>query len=217
MIRKILRFLVFFLIIILGLIGVAYVIIDKPLPSGTLGQDAEELADEMLTALNKTGFDSLTYVEFTFRNTNNYKWDKANNSVVVTWDEEEVYLDMNRSMESYNLLEFAAYQKFINDSFWLMAPFKVRDAGVIRSTLVVENGRGLLVTYSSGGLTPGDSYLWIIDDKGFPVAWRLWTSNIPIGGLEFSWSGWVNYDDVWFSTVHKGKFTSVPVDVHLAR
>jgi len=217
MIRKILRFFGFLALGVIALVAIAYVIIDKPVPNGTLGQDAEALTDEVLNALNKQGFDSLEYIEFTFRNTNRYKWDRRNNSVIVNWEEQEVYLDLNRPIDSYNLLELKAYQNFINDSFWLMAPFKLRDEGVIRSTVAVENGRGLLVTYSSGGLTPGDSYLWIIDENGFPTSWKLWTSNIPVGGLKLGWSGWVNKNDVWFSTVHEGKFTTVPVEVHLVR
>ncbi|MEP1093717.1 MAG: hypothetical protein ABJG78_01330 [Cyclobacteriaceae bacterium] len=217
MIRKILRFFGLLLLGLVGLAAIGYVIIDKPVPNGTLGQDAEQLADEVLEALNKPGFDSLEYIEFTFRNTNRYKWDRSNNSVIANWEEQEVYLDLNRPMDSYSLLEFKAYQNFINDSFWLIAPFKLRDEGVIRSTVVVGNGRGLLVTYSSGGLTPGDSYLWVIDENGFPKSWKLWTSNIPIGGLELGWSGWVNKNDVWFSTVHEGKFTTVPVEVHSVR
>ena len=217
MIRKILRFFGFLLLGLLFIAIAIYVIVDKPLPNGTLGQDAERLADEMLMAVNKPGFDSLTYIEFTFRKTNHYKWDRRNNSVVVKWAEEEVYLDLNRSMDTYNLLEVKAYQKFINDSFWLIAPFKIRDEGVIRSTVAVENGRGLLVTYSSGGLTPGDSYLWIIGGDGRPTAWKLWTSNIPIGGMELSWSGWIKLNEVWFSTVHDGKFTTVPMEIHSVR
>ncbi len=217
MIRKILRFFGLLFLVLLAIAITIYVIVDKPLPNGTLGQDAELLADEMLSVLNKQAFDSLEYIEFTFRNSNYYQWDRANNNVMVKWLEEEVYLDLNQSIDTYNLLEIKAYQKFINDSFWLIAPFKVRDEGVIRSTLQVENGRGLLVTYSSGGLTPGDSYLWIIDNRGFPIAWRLWTSNIPIGGLELSWSGWVKMNEVWFSTSHDGKMTTVPVEVHSVR
>ncbi len=217
MIRKILRFFGFLLLGILVLALALYVIIDKPLPNGTLGQDAERLADEVLAAVNKQAFDSLNYIEFTFRNTNNHKWDRVNNSVIVKWAEQEVYLDLNRPMDSYSLLEAKAYQKFINDSFWLIAPFKIRDEGVIRSTVDVENGRGLLVTYSTGGLTPGDSYLWIIGAEGRPVAWKLWTSNIPVGGLEFNWSEWKKMNEVWFSTVHDGKVTTVPVEVHSVR
>lgn len=213
MIKKLLKYLLALIAFVIAIGFIAFLILDKPLPNGTIGLDAEELADEMLEAINKPGYDTLEYLEWTFRGAHHHKWDKKNNSVVVKWDGQEVYVNLNSSIEAYNLLELKAYEFFINDSFWVVAPFKVRDDGVVRSTVEVENGRGLLITYSSGGLTPGDSYLWIIDDYGFPKAWRLWTSNVPIGGMEFSWGGWVNMDEVWFSNLHEGKYLDVPVQV----
>ena len=209
-----------FFILILALVGVLVIIVmivNQPVPNGTMGQDAEALADEMLATLNKEAFDSLEYIEFSFREKHEYRWDLANNTVWVKWEEDEVYLNLNKIAGAFDERETEAYEYFINDSFWLVAPFKIRDDGVIRSTVEVENGRGLLVTYSSGGLTPGDSYLWIIDEKGFPKSWRLWTSNIPVGGLELSWSGWVNTDQVWFSTLHESKIATIPVTVHSTR
>ncbi|MEQ9404872.1 MAG: hypothetical protein RIM99_14870 [Cyclobacteriaceae bacterium] len=211
--KKLIQFFTISLVIIAALGITVFVIVDKPLPAGTLGPEAEELADEMLKAINKEGYDTLSYIEFVFRNSHYHKWDKKNNAVVVKWEDQEIYLDLNRKMETFNLLELQAYEYFINDSFWVVAPYKVRDPGVIRSTVEVDNGRGLLITYSTGGLTPGDSYLWILDENGFPKAWKLWTSNIPVGGLEFSWDGWVIMNDVWFSNLHEGLFINVPVEV----
>jgi len=46
------------------------------------------------------------------------------------------------------------------------------------------------VTYTSGGSTPGDSYLWLLEDSGKPRAYKMWTSILPIQGLEASWSDW---------------------------
>jgi len=190
----------------------AYLFMNEPKPSGVSGVRAEKLADEMLAALNKPAYDTLSYVEFTFMGMHSYKWDKKNNQVVVSWGENEVFLDLNLSTKSYNEIETTAYKYFINDSFWLTAPFKVRDDGVIRASLDVEKGRGLFVIYTSGGLTPGDSYLWIIDENGFPIAWKLWTSNIPVGGLAFSWEKWEELGNVYFSTSHK----SLILDLHMS-
>src|SRR5690606_6988091 len=132
------------------LIGVAiYFIVDEPVPAGTNGVEAEELTDEMLRMLNKKAYDTLEYVEFTFRGEHDYQWDRLNNTVTVMWDEQSIYLDLNKGQDSYNLLEFKAYEYFLNDSFWLVAPFKIRDNGVIRSVVDLDEGRGLLVTYTT--------------------------------------------------------------------
>ena len=219
MIKRLLKYLLIAVVVFLALGLIVYLIVDKPLPEGRVGLEAEQLADEMLAAINKEGYDSLEYIEFTFRASHHFQWDKVENKVRVKWEDQDVYLDLNRSVNSLNLLELQAYKYFINDSFWLVAPYKVKDAGVTLATVDLGNAaqRGLLVTYSSGGLTPGDSYLWIIDDNGFPIAWKLWTSNVPIGGLRFSWDGWINMDDKWFSTMHESKIVNIPINVVAVR
>lgn len=213
--KAILRFLLSGLVALIIVGVLTYMVLDKPVPNGTQGIEAEELADEMLQALNKPAFDSLITIAFTYtvgsREEHAYDWNCKQNSVNVRWGEHDIYLDLNRKVEEFNVLEYQAYQYFINDSFWLIAPFKVRDEGVIRSLVDTSEGRGLLVRYTTGGITPGDSYLWVIDDKGFPVAWRLWTSNIPIGGQETSWGGWVEKQGVWFSKFHASRFLDIEV------
>ncbi len=211
MIKSILKFLGIGLITLIIIGFLAYLYVDESLPSGTKGVEAEQLADEMLTALNKPGFDSITMIRFTYPGGHSYEWNRAENKVRVQWDENDVYLDLNQSPEEFSVVEYQGYEYFINDSFWLIAPFKVRDSGVVRSTVQVDDGRGLLVTYTSGGVTPGDSYLWIIDERGFPKAWKLWTSNVPIGGLELQWGGWVEKQGVWFSTFHPSKLIDLEI------
>ncbi|WP_370089363.1 hypothetical protein [Ekhidna sp.] len=202
MIKAILKYLGAGLVVLIIIGILAYLFIDESVPDGTQGQEAEALADEMLSALNKQGYDSIAVIEFTYPGGHSYVWDRVSNQVTVEWDNNEVFLDLNQSPEDYSTLQYEAYEYFLNDSFWLVAPFKVRDEGVMRSTVKVNEGRGLLVTYTSGGVTPGDSYLWIIDEKGFPKAWKLWTSNVPIGGLKIGWGGWTEKEGVWFSLFH---------------
>lgn len=211
MIKKILKFIGILLLIFIVLGAVIFFMVNEPKPEGTSGSQADELAYEMLNALNKDAFDTLKSIEFTFRDVHDYVWDLENNSVNVKWDKQEIYLDLNRSTDSFNLLEYKAYKYFINDTFWLVAPFKVMDDGVMRSTVDLGKDRGLLLTYTTGGVTPGDSYLWIIDGRGYPKAWKLWTSNVPIGGLKFSWEGWVNMNEAWFSTLHESAILNLEI------
>lgn len=202
MIKAILKYLGAGLVVLIIIGILAYLYIDESVPDGTQGQEAEALADEMLKALNKPGYDTLSMIKFTYPPGHRYEWDKANNKVRIQWEDKDIYLDLNQSPNDYDATEYQAYEYFLNDTFWLVAPFKVRDEGVMRSTVDVKDGRGLLVTYTTGGVTPGDSYLWIINEDGFPKAWKLWTSNVPIGGLKVGWGGWVEKKGVWFSTFH---------------
>lgn len=202
MMIKLLKFLAIVLFILIGVVYTGYTLINQPLPEGEPGPQAEQLTDKMFRALNKPAYDSIRYIEFSFKGIHSYQWNKKEDKVVVRWDDQKVVLNLGIGAENYSDLEYKAYKYFINDSFWLVAPFKARDDGVTRSIVEVDGGDGLLVSYSSGGVTPGDSYLWILDEKGFPKAWKLWTSNVPIGGLKFSWEGWSD-EGAYFSTLHK--------------
>ncbi len=202
MIKAIFKFLGIGLVTLIIIGVLTYLFIDESVPNGTKGQQAEQLADEMLAALNKPGFDTLAMIRFTYPGGHSYEWNKAENKVRVKWEGNDVFLDLNKPTEEFSTLEYEGYEYFLNDSFWLVAPFKVRDNGVVRSSVELKEGRGLLVTYTTGGVTPGDSYLWILDDSGFPKAWKLWTSNVPLGGLKIGWGGWVEKQGVWFSTFH---------------
>ena len=56
-----------------------------------------------------------------------------------------------------------AHGRFINDSYWLLAPLKVLDPGA-RRELAPDSGRGVLaMSFEGVGLTPGDRY-WIETD-----------------------------------------------------
>ena len=103
-----------------------------------------------------------------------------------------------------NKLIQEAWANWCNDSFWLLAPYKVFDKGTKR-TLVPQEGQGmgLLITYESGGVTPGDSYLWILNKDNTPSRWRMWVSNIPMGGALASWENWKTlYNGARVSTEH---------------
>ncbi len=196
---------------------IAFLVMDEPLPKSREGEQAEILADKMLLAVNKMAWDSIETITWSYPPGHNYTWFKTKDSVVVKWDNYSVFLNTksikgkvqsNTSMTSEDSSEITqtAYEYFINDSFWLGAPFKVRDSGTKRGVVDYNGKEALLVTYTSGGVTPGDSYLWILDKDYRPRAWKFWVGIIPVGGVEFTWEGWEDIDAAKISTVHKGPF-----------
>jgi len=89
---------------------------------------------------------------------------------------------------------------------------KVFDTGTERSLVKYKDKDALLVTYTSGGSTPGDSYLWILDDNYIPISYKMWVKIIPIGGFEATWSDWIT-TDAGFKLPAKHTFPVLGVDL----
>ncbi|MFT5737551.1 MAG: hypothetical protein ACI9SG_001900 [Maribacter sp.] len=205
MIRKILKILGILVVVVLVAFITIYAVYNEKLPEGRPGSDADALAQKMLSTLNYDKFKQTRFLEWSFQGgEHQYKWDKEKRNVAVSWDEFLVNLDLITpesslvfkngerlmDLESEALIE-KAVDYFNNDSFWLVAPYKVFDSGVTRSIVPLPDGTdGLLVTYTTGGSTPGDSYLWILQPNGFPKSFKMWVNIIPIGGIEASWDDW---------------------------
>lgn len=218
MIKKLFKFIAAIILILAIGYGVLYYLYNEPIPKGESGPEADALAYRMLGALNYKNYNNTKELEWSFRGDHHYKWDKEKEIVSVSWNDVVVYLDLitpssskatiNKQPASYeetkNLIE-KAQSYFFNDSFWLVAPFKVFDRGTERYLVDLEDGsEALLVTYTQGGDTPGDSYMWIIEPSGKPKSFLLWTKIIPIGGVEATWEEWIKTDSgVHLPTLHK--------------
>tara|TARA_Y100001937_G_scaffold11083_3_gene13659 strand:+ start:50684 stop:51565 length:882 start_codon:yes stop_codon:yes gene_type:complete len=85
-----------------------------------------------------------------------------------------------------------AYEAHINDVFWLNPFYALRAPGAVRR---LTEDQGLLITYETGGVTPGDSYLIYSNAEGKPEKWLLWTQAIPARGIEFTFEDWQEYDN----------------------
>jgi len=178
-------------------------VLSKPRPTGTEGETAEALARKMLSAVNHDAWLSTGAVRWTFAGKHDHLWDRERDFARVRWGEYEVYVDLNTKTgvalrngqrlppgKSQKLVT-SAWKRWVNDSFWLNPVSKCYDPGTTRGLVTTKSGRAaLLVTYSKGGVTPGDAYLWYLDENGLPKQWRMWVSLLPIGGVKASWEAW---------------------------
>lgn len=204
-----------FLALVVISLGLVLVIqwFSKPLPESIAGPEADGLARDVQEALNITGYKALNEIQFSFRD-HHYLWNKAEERVLVSWEDYQVDLILSETENSKILqggkesnridLIDKAKAYFYNDSYWLVAPFKFFDPGVVRSLVETNDGsKALLITHTSGGVTPGDSYLWYFDENLIPTHFELWVSIIPIKGVSATWSSWVSKQEVLFSSFHK--------------
>lgn len=209
----------------LGLIGFAMLLVflgwwhDAPRPTGTPSAEADALAQRVLTAVDHPAWAKTGALEWTFAGRNTHLWDKDRGFARVRWDETEVLLDLRngpsgsarekgQALTGGALLDRlrTAYKRHINDRFWLYPFGTFFDAGVTRALATDEDGQqGLLISYSAGGVTPGDAYLWFVGEDGLPTAWRMWVDILPIGGISASWGGWQTLSTgLKVATAHEG-------------
>ncbi|MBK6264029.1 hypothetical protein JKA74_03185 [Marivirga sp. S37H4] len=198
----------FIILVSLTIVGyIAYLVIDKPLPEGQKGEKAEALADKILDAVNDSAWQATDVVSWDFKGEHQHVWDKNRHYAQVVWDDYEVFINLNNITgkaivkgkllrDSAATVEFVkdAYEYWANDSFWLNPITKIRDSGTERYYVETENEEteALLVKYTSGGVTPGDSYLWVVDKTTWlPRSVKMWVQIIPVGGVEFSWENWI--------------------------
>ena len=198
--KKFIKGLALLVVILIAGLAIFFVVQNESLPTGEKGEKAEQLAQNILNAIDHKAFENTEVLEWSFRNRNYYTWYKQAGYVEVAWDGNKVKLYPNTLSESTilenptnqpesDLINYAL-KNFNNDSFWLVAPYKIMDKGTERSLVNYEGNDALLVTYTSGGSTPGDSYLWMVDSNFVPTSYKMWTSIIPIGGVGATWGNW---------------------------
>jgi hypothetical protein len=207
-------------ILILGLLGLLVVgySLNEPRPQGKSGPAADALARSMEAAVDKEAWDRTGAVRWSFFERHRYVWDRNRGLVELRWGDSRALFrtadqtgrvwrgGIEQTGDDAKEGLSAAYAYWINDSFWLNPVVKFFDPGVERALVKLDDGRdALLVSYSSGGVTPGDAYLWIPGPDDLPEAWRMWVQIIPIGGIETSWEGWKELSTgAKISTQHEG-------------
>lgn len=142
---------------------------------------ASEVAGQVMQALGgKAAWDTTRFLRFTFAGRRTHHWDKwsgrhrlegqspEGQKYVVLHNlntrQGEVYLD-GKKAEGDKAREWLerAYGAWINDTYWLLMPYKLQDPGVNLAYGGTEQIEGntydkLHLTFGNVGLTPGDEY-----------------------------------------------------------
>ena len=91
------------------------------------------------------------------------------------------------------------YAWWVNDAYWLLMPYKVRDPGVVLA-LAGQEKKGqdawdkVLLTFEGVGLTPKDRYWVFVNAKtGFVDRWEFVLKGEKTPPVPFEWKGWKAY------------------------
>jgi len=206
-------------ILVLAGVGV-YFYYSYPLPAGKAGPEAEELTAKIEAAVRLDAFKRLSAVSFKFGDSRSHFRDLKRRLAEVTYDDARILMDLSTGhfkayRQGTRLTGMAAedafklaYEYHTNDFFWFNPFYALRAPGAER---VFVSERELLVTFTRGGLTPGDSYLFETDNAGLPMSFRLWVRVLPLKGLAFSFEDWQELDGTYLARTHRSPFGEVIV------
>lgn len=189
----------------------------------------ERILDSLEMAMGgRAAYEKAQVIEWSFFGYRKLIWDKAGKQVWIEYqqgqplqiyydikeDTAAVYLDGKSVNDVDSLLMFKtrARRIWINDSYWLVMPFKLRDPGVNISysgvssidSVIQEPCHILTVTFDdSVGVTPENKYEVFISLKDRLVkGWKYYnkvTDQEP--SIYNPWRNYQNYRDVMFSDV----------------
>lgn len=220
-IRRILKgfgFLILGLALVLVVLGL---LAHESRPEGKPSTDADVLARKMMASIHSDAWDTTGIVQWSLAGMHMHTWDKRRHYDRWQSGKHDVFINLSNQQgrvfkEGQEVMGKKrdawlqkAWESWTNDAFWLNPIGKAFDEGVTRSLVTLADGTpGLMVAYSSGGVTPGDAYVWILDESFRPKAWKMWVKIIPVGGLAFSWENYETlYSGAQLSTLHDGPFT----------
>jgi len=198
-----------------------------PLGAPSLAQDAKDPKAEAIAARvqealgGKKAWDETRYLKWTFAGRRSHTWDKWTGRHRLEGKNKDgapyVILDnLNTKTgeawvngkkvegdEAKKMVE-NAYGAWVNDSYWLLAPYKIQDPGVNLSSAGEETIDGktydkLALSFGKVGLTPGDRYwMYVNRDTGLVDRWayRLQDQPADAAPTPWSWEGWQTYGKI---------------------
>ena len=213
-------------------------------PQNLNGSDAKAvaIADQVMTALGgKKQWDALPGLRWTFgamlgdsvRSARRHAWDKMTGRHRVD--------GVNRQGQSYTLIHTLgdstsgmawvngnpiegdslkkliqrANALWVNDTYWMLMPYKLRDPGVTLkyagdTTMAGMTFDRLALSFDHVGLTPGDHYWVYVNRADHRVErWEMVLEGDQPPPVAYTWEGWEQHDGLWFPTAHKRDSTDI--------
>ena len=186
-------------------------------------QKAIDLADQVMEAMGgRKAYDNARYFSWNFFGSRKHVWDKETGDVYIKnlRDKYELHMNINDmtgqmivgGMETVNLDTLGKYLEkgksmWINDSYWLVMPFKLKDSGVTLKYLGdTETAEGkaadkLSLTFEHVGKTPENKYHVYVDKKSKLITqWDFFNDAAdPEPRFSTPWEGYKDYNGIKLS------------------
>ncbi len=179
------------------------------------------LADQVMNNMGgRASWDNTRFISWNFFGRRHLFWDKQESIVRIDLEEKVIVVDMDDMSgsvwENGTLIQdqdtVEKYLKkgkdiWINDSYWLFMPFKLKDSGVTLSYITEDSTQAgepasiVRLTFNEVGNTPNNAYeIWVTDDPRLVKQWA-WYKNEEDKEPVFilPWDDYKQYGDILLS------------------
>jgi len=196
------------------------------------------IADECMQAMGgRANWDKARFFVWNFFGSRKLYWDKKMDRARVDYLKKDLQISLNlndltgkvkkdgellTNPDSLSKYLQMGKEAWINDAYWLVMPFKLKDSGVTLKYIDERaNSEGALVdvlqlTFDGVGVTPENKY-WVYVDKESKLVtqWDFFT-NFSDEEARFStpWKGYKNYQDLILLCGDRGKYALTEIALY---
>jgi hypothetical protein len=187
------------------------------------GSDSEAIAiaDEVMEAMGgRAAWDATRYLSWNFFGMRTHVWDRWTGDLRYQVGDTLVLTNVNSregkafkgGVEVEDPDELAGlldqtYKAWINDSYWLLMPYKLKDSGVTLRYLgegAMADGRAadkLQLTFEGVGVTPDNKYdVYVSKDRRLVEQWSFYNRyDDPEPRFTTPWANWTRHGNVLLS------------------
>ena len=179
------------------------------------------LADKSMQAMGgREAWDNTRYLSWNFFGRRTHVWDKSTGNLRIEVPSSDLFILMNindkqgrvqkSGVEVTDSLDYflqKGYEWWINDSYWLVMPYKLKDSGVTLKYIgedTTQEGRlsdVLQLSFKDVGVTPANIYeVWIDAETKLVSQWAYYPdSNAREPRFNTPWKDYSKYGEVLLS------------------
>jgi len=186
-------------------------------------EKAIEIADNVMTAMGgQKNWDNTRYLQWNFFGRRMWYWDKRTGDVRCEIPNGNIRIAMNINDQSGKVYAYEieqthpdslnkfltrGYRMWINDSYWLAMPFKLRDPGTSIKYLGAKSNAEdiqcevLELTFNMVGVTPDNKYwIYVNPSTSLIVQWDYFKNYTDSeSAMSTPWTGYKKYSKVLLS------------------
>ncbi|MFC3122447.1 hypothetical protein [Agaribacter flavus] len=211
-------------------------IVSSNLHAAAMDEKAKVIADKTVEAMGgRESYNNTRYISWVFFGRNFHVWDKYTGDVRIEANDGHLVLMNIHSKkgkvwkDGVALTDLAlieeklewGYRTWVNDSYWLVMPYKLHDDGVVLSysredkTAEGKLADVLTMTFEGVGVTPDNKYeLFVEKDSNMITQWKYYPkAEQEEARFTIPWKNWQYYGDIMLSD-DRGQMSLRPVKVY---